>query len=230
MPQFYDLTHGFDEDTYHPFGFAHFENIQMFASHGCRHAIVTMSLHFGTHMDAPWHMVEKGRRLDGIDVRDLIGDAVVVDLSATCGPDKGGPREISLDHLKRALSAGGLEIRKRDALIVHTGWAPLFKSEPTRYYQEYRTLEPAAARWLVESGARLFGIDAPDVDLPECYRDVPFAPTNHRTLLGSDVYVVENVGGEILKVLGRRVLLIPANLKLGGEYASGAPVRLLAQG
>ncbi len=228
MPDFYDLTHGFDEDTYHPFGFAHFRNIQMFASHGCRHAIVTMSLHFGTHMDAPWHMTEKGRRLDAIRIGELIGDAVVVDLSAKYGPAQGGPREISLPDLQAALSSGRLELRKGDALVVYTGWAPLFKSEPYRYYQQYRTLSLEAARWVVAAGARLFGIDAPDVDLQEQYRDVPFAPANHRALLGSDTFIIENVGGEVARILGERVLLIPAPLRLEGEYASGAPVRLLA--
>jgi hypothetical protein len=30
------------------------------------------------------------------------------------------------------------------------------------------------------------------------------------------------------KLLGKRVDLLPAPMKLGGEYASGAPTRLLA--
>ncbi len=230
MQELYDLTHPFDEDTYHPFGFAHFRNIQMFASHGCRHAVVTMSLHFGTHMDAPWHMVEKGRRLDAIPIRELVGEAVVVDLSGEYGPTKGGPQEISLEDLTRALARAHQEPKRGDALIVYTGWAPLFKAEPYRYYRQYRTLRPEAGEWLVQAGIRLFGIDAPDVDLPECYQEVPFAPRNHLTLLGNNTCIIENVGGEVTSVLDRRILLIPAPLKLAGEYASGAPVRLLASG
>jgi kynurenine formamidase len=29
-----------------------------------------MSLHFATHLDAPWHMVADGKRLDQIDLRN----------------------------------------------------------------------------------------------------------------------------------------------------------------
>ncbi len=228
MEKFYDLSHVCDENTYHPYGFAHFRNIQMFPSHGCRHAFVTMSLHFGTHMDAPWHMMEAGKRLDAIPVEELIGDAVVVDLSERYGPTLGETGPIKLTDLQEALSTHSLQLRRGDALVIHTGWNSLFESDPQRYYRDYRTLDPEACRWLVSSGIRLFGIDAPDVDPPSEYAEVPFAPTNHRILLGNEIYIVENVGGAVAQLRDRRVLLIPAPLNLGGEYASGAPVRLLA--
>ena len=77
-------------------------------------------------------------------------------------------------------------------------------------------------------GVRLFGIDAPDLDPPGSYTNQPFSPGNHRMLLGSNVYIIENLGGQVASLLGRRVLLIPAPMKVGGEYASGAPVRLVA--
>src|SRR5271157_142460 len=101
MQIYYDLSHQIDEDTYHPYGFPSFHNIQMFASHGCRHAVVTMSLHFATHMDAPWHMIETGKRLDAIRIQELVGEAVVVDLSGDYGPSKPKSREISRADLER---------------------------------------------------------------------------------------------------------------------------------
>ena len=228
MKGYFDLSHVCDENTYHPFGFAYFRNIQMFPSHGCRHAVVTMSLHFGTHMDAPWHMVEKGKRLDAITIEELVGEAVVVDLSAKYGPDAGNAGAIALDDLQKALSSHSLSVKPGDALIIYTGWKPLFASDPQRYYREYRTLKQETALWLVNSGIRLFGIDAPDVDPPEEYAVVPFVPKIHHLLLEKEIYIIENVGGEVAELLNERVLLIPAPLKFGGEYASGAPVRLLA--
>jgi arylformamidase len=228
VKEFFDLSHEFDENTYHPFGFPRFQNIQMYPSHGCRHALVTMSLHFATHMDAPWHMVEAGKRLDEISIAELIGDALIVDVSDTHAPDRGDSGEISLADIQRSLSAHRNDLRKGDALLIHTGWSALYKSDPSRYYAGYPTLSPAACEWAVKTGVRLFGIDAPDVDPPESYLEKPFHPTNHRLLLGNDVYVIENIGGEIDALLHQRVLLIPAPMKLGGEYASGAPVRLLA--
>jgi len=200
----------------------------MYPSHGCRHAIVTMSLHFATHMDAPWHMVETGKRLDEIRIAELIGEAVIVDVSDTHGPARGDAGEISLEEVQRALSSHGNTVRGGDALVVHTGWSALYASDPSRYYAGYHTLSPAACDWAVKTGIRLLGIDAPDVDPPKSYQVMPFTPANHRMLLGHDVYVIENVGGEVAALVNERVLLIPAPMKLGGEYASGAPVRLLA--
>jgi len=228
MKGFFDLSHLFDENTYHPFGFAHFRNMQMFPSHGCRHAIVTMSLHFGTHMDAPWHMVEKGKRLDAIAIEELVGEAIVVDLSAKYGPTNRDTGSMALVDLQQALSSHSLDLRRGDALLIYTGWKSLFQSDPQRYYREYRTMNIDMCQWLVNAGIRLFGIDAPDVDPPEEYAVVPFIPTNHHLLLEKEIYIIENVGGEVTELLNERVLLIPAPMKLGGEYASGAPLRLLA--
>ncbi len=226
--KFYDLSHGFDENTYHPFGFAHFQNIQMFPSHGCRHAIVTMSLHFATHMDAPWHMVQAGKRMDGIALTELIGEAVITDVSQTYAPEKGSSREISRDDIQRSLSSHRAEIRRGDALLVHTGWTSLFTTDPARYYGGYPTPSLELCEWLVKAGVRLFGIDAPDLDPPGAYTSQPFSPSNHRMLLGNNVYILENLGGQVASLLNQRVLLIPAPLAVGGEYASGAPVRLVA--
>ena len=228
MKKLYDLSHVFDENTYHPMGFPVFKNVQMFPSHGCRHAMVTMSLHFATHMDAPWHMVEDGKRLDQIDIRELCGEAVVLDVSDKYSPEKATLKGVSKADLEAAAKAAGLEIKAGDAVIVYTGWEKLYKSNPSRYYDSYCTLSYEAAAWLVEKKARLIGLDVPDADLPASYIKAPFEPRNHRAILGAGVYVIENVGGEIRQLLNKRIDLLPAPMKFGGEYASGAPIRLLA--
>lgn len=229
MASYYDLSYGFDEDCFHPFGFPSFRNVQHFASHGCRHAYATFSLHTATHIDAPWHMVKEGKRLDEIPLQELIGDALVVDLSGHYGPESPPSRGISREHLEDRLKKKNLSLKTGDALIVYTGRAPLFLQEPSRYYEEYCTLDAEAAAWTAEKGVRLIGIDAPDIDLRSEYTEQPFRAGNHRFLLGKGIYIIENVGGEITEVLDRRIELIPAPLKVQGEFASGAPVRLIGR-
>ncbi|WP_319559229.1 cyclase family protein [Marispirochaeta sp.] len=226
---YYDLSCGFDEDCFHPFGFPHFRNVQHFASHGCRHACATFSLHTATHIDAPWHMVKDGKRLDEIPLQELIGDALVVDLSENYGPETPPARGISREHLEDRLKKKNLSLKAGDALIVYTGRASLFVHDPSRYYDEYCTLDAGAAAWAAEKGVRLIGIDAPDIDLRSEYTEQPFRAGNHRFLLGKGIYIIENVGGEITEVLDRRIELIPAPLKVQGEFASGAPVRLIGR-
>lgn len=229
MAGYYDLSYGFDEDCFHPFGFPSFRNVQHFASHGCRHAYATFSLHTATHIDAPWHMVRDGMRLDQVPLQELIGGAVVLDLSTHYGPGTPPSRGISREHIQERLERNKLSLETGDALIVYTGRAPLFISDPSRYYREYCTLNAEAAAWVAEKGVRLIGIDAPDIDLRSEYTEQPFRAGNHRLLLGKGIYIVENVGGEITEVLDRRIELIPAPLKVQGEYASGAPVRLIGR-
>lgn len=229
MKTYYDLSYGFDEDSFHPFGFPSFRNIQMFPSHGVRHAYVTLSLHTATHMDAPWHMVENGRRMDEIPVQELIGDAVVIDVSEYYRPENATAAGVALEHIESRLREKGLDVKEGDALVVYMGWARIFQSDPSHYYGHYCTLSYEAAQWVRHKKLRLVAIDAPDIDLPSEYTEQPFRATNHRLLLGNGIYIIENLGGEVEKVLDQRVELIPAPLKVGGGYASGAPVRLLAR-
>lgn len=229
MKQNYDLSFGFDENSFHPFGFPSFRNVQMYPSHGVRHAYVTFSLHTATHMDAPWHMVEDGKRLDEITLQELIGDATVLDLSDEYGPHKAGATGIQRAHIEARLSETGLSVQTGDALVLYTGWAKIFHTAPSRYYEKYCTLSYDAAKWVSEKKLRLIAIDAPDIDLRSEYTEAPFRATNHRHLLGNGIYIIENVGGEIEEVLDKRIELIPAPLKVGGDYASGAPVRLIGR-
>jgi len=224
----YDLSHVLDQNTYHPFGGASFRNVQMFASHGCRHAYITMSLHFGTHMDAPWHMVEEGKRLDQIQIEELVGEAVVVDLSHLYGPEKRKLTPIKKEDLQKALNNQGTTLKPGDGILIYTGWMDLFHTDPIQYFQEYCTLGPEACNWLMDQGVRLIGLDVSDIDMPDAYKAAPFKPVNHRKVLGAGIYVIENIGGALPTLVGKRIFLIPAPLNLGGEYASGAPIRLLA--
>jgi arylformamidase len=228
MKKLYDLTHVLDQNTYHPFGSAYFRNEQTWGAKHCRHAYITMSLHFGTHMDAPWHMLENGKTLDAISIQELAGPAVAIDVSDKYSPDKAELEGISLEAVKESLAAAGNTIQKGDAVIVYTGWKKLFYSDPVRYFESYSTMSHEACKWLLDQGVRLIALDVSDIDLPKQYATAPFDPINHKLVLERGVYVIENVGGEIETVLGRRIYLLPAPLNLGGEYASGAPIRLIA--
>jgi arylformamidase len=229
MSTYYDLSHPFDENSYHPFGFPSFVNKQHFVSHGCRHAIGTFSLHTSTHIDAPYHMVEDGKRLEEMDLKELIGSAVIVDLSQFYGIETPPSRGVEGEYLEKGLSLANLEVKEGDALILYLGRSNQYLTDTYRYYSDYSTLSFELCQWIAQHKVRLVGLDAPDVDLQQEYLSPPFAPVNHRYLLSRNIYIIENIGGEVEKLLGKRVELIPAPLKIKGEYASGAPVRLLAR-
>ena len=61
-----------------------------------------MSLHTGTHVDAPAHFASGGATLDALPASALVGSAVVVDLSKVTGTT----RQTLDDALKQATAAG----------------------------------------------------------------------------------------------------------------------------
>src|SRR4051812_42336973 len=51
-------------------------------SHSIRVTNLEMGSHTGTHIDAPWHFIEEGRRLRQIPLETLVGPATVFEIDA----------------------------------------------------------------------------------------------------------------------------------------------------
>jgi arylformamidase len=224
----YDFTHRITEETYHPSGFPFFQAYENYKTHGCRDARVTISLHFGTHLDAPWHFVENGKRLDDFHIKNLMGSAIVIDLSNKYGPEVAKSNPITIEDLENKLKEVNLEVRERDMVIINTGWHKIFFSEPLRYYRDYCSLSAEAGAWLASKKVNLVGLDTCDADEYRYYEVTPSLPPNHtKNFLPNDIFIIENVGGEIDLVLNKRIYLIVAPLNLGGFFAASSPIRLI---
>jgi kynurenine formamidase len=228
----FDLSHRITEETYHPSGFPSFQTYETIAAQGCRSARMTLSLHFATHLDAPWHFVQDGRRLDEFAIADFLGEAVVLDVSGEYGPERSKSRPVQPEDLEEAAKRAGLQVNEGDMVLIHTGWHHLYHQDPLRYYRDYCTLSGAAGAWLASRKVRLVGVDACDVDEHKFFEVTPpFQPPNHsQNFLPNDIFIIENVGGQIDQVLNRRVDLIVAPLNLAGFYAASSPIRLIALG
>lgn len=164
---------------------------------------VTMGVHTGTHVDAPWHFGEGTRTAEALPLEQLVTRARVVDLT---GVERAIGRRDLEPHLAGATAivcktrnSGSLErLEPFDTAFVH--------------------LDPGAADCLVEHGIRTVGVDYLSV---EGFR-VPNAPVHHR-LLGAGVCVIE--GLDLSHVAPGDYLLVVLPLKLAG--ADGAPARAI---
>jgi kynurenine formamidase len=224
----YDFTHRITEETYHPSGFPFFQAYENYKTQGCRSARLTMSLHFGTHLDAPWHFAENGKRLDDFHIKNLMGSAIVIDISDKYGPEVAKSNPITIENLENKLTEVNLEVKERDMVIINTGWHKIFSSEPLRYYSDYCTLSAEAGAWLASKKVNLVGLDVCDVDEHRYFKEPPFLPPNHaKNFLPNNIFIIENVGGEIDMVLNKRIYLIVAPLNLGGFFAASSPIRLI---
>ena len=173
---------------------------------------MTMSSHTGTHIDLPRHLIAGSRTLDDFEVGDFVGSAIVLDVR------REGAVELSADELESA------DIRSGDFVLLYFGYASRFGSDEYRTVHPYLTNE--AAQFLVDRGVRMVGFDLQTPDRPSSLREPDFTFPAHQILLGAGCLILENLGPALAQLVGQRVILAAAPLRLPG--ADGSPVRPIA--
>lgn len=164
---------------------------------------IRMSLHTGTHVDAPWHFGEGDRTVEAIPLNQLVIGARVLDLT----------------HVEQAISRSDLEGQLEGvqaALFKTTNSGTLEALQP--FNRDFVHLDESAADYLVEQHMLTVGVDYLSV---ESYH-ADQAPVHHR-LLGANIFIVE--GLDLTPVTPRDYLLIVLPLKIEG--ADGAPARAI---
>jgi kynurenine formamidase len=160
---------------------------------------IDMIANTGTYVDSPFH-----RYADGIDLSELplssLADLPVRILrqpdASTSGTD--------VDAVAALGDVAGC------AVLVHTGWDRHWRTD--QYFENHPFLTEAAARWLVEAGAALVGIDSLNIDSTrDGTRPV------HSTLLASDIPIVEHLANlGYVKVKGMGTFPVRAYVTLSG--------------
>lgn len=226
-----DLTHDFDSST------IYWPNAQSFewkkeawgmAAGGYWYtaAHYAASEHGGTHLDSPIHFGEGKATVDQLPVAQLVGPAVVIDISAACANDA--------DYRLRVEDIAAWEkqhgtIPAGTIVLVRTGWGK-FWPEKKKYLGDDtpgRTTElhfpgiaREAAELLVARGVDGVGIDTASMDYGPS-RDFP----THRVLAAANIYGLENVANlEKLPATGATLIALPMKIKGG----TGAPARIIA--
>ena len=186
-----------------------FEPLHELERDGVRNTIMRMSIHTGTHIDAPSHFVADGASIDQIPIDRFRRPAVRLDLTSA-KPDAA----IGLDQLRTAGFDPG---EARDAIVLlATGWSDqAYRSE--RLYGDNPFLGRDAAEAIAAARPSLLGLDfAVDERKPW---------PNHSILLGEEVLLLENLMGlPHLPRDGFEVTAFP--LRLEGE--NGGPTRVVA--
>jgi arylformamidase len=168
---------------------------------------VSMSLHTGTHVDAPLHYLAEGDSLDALPVDALMGWARVLNF--------GQGRPIRATDLE---SAG---IRSGERILLKTAVEDALEEiDPQEggFRADLAAVAPDAARYLAASSVRAVGIDALSIG--------PFGgegDETHRILLGAGIWVME--GLDLRGVPAGEYELICLPLRVAG--ADGAPARAL---
>lgn len=183
--------------------------------------------HGGTHLDAPIHFSENGRTADQIPLGQLIGPAVVIDVSAKV--------KSNADYRMTARDVRDFEkthgtIKPGTIVLLRTDWSKRWPNKkaylgddtPGRTTQlHFPSFGVDAAKLLVEErkvGA--LGLDTPSID---------YGPSKdfmvHRVVYGANIPGFENLTSlDQLPPTGAIVIALPMKI----ENGSGAPLRAVA--
>ena len=163
---------------------------------------ISMGIHTGTHVDAPYHFLPDGKRIDELPLDKFIGPARVCLIQ--------NPKEISEKELKKIDLTGCQRLLfKTDNSL--TSW------EDENFSENYIALSQSGAEYLAEKGVSLIGVDYLSVE--------PFhsGGSVHTTLLNKEIALLE--GLNLKDVPEGDYFLFSAPLKIRG--AEGSPVRAI---
>lgn len=163
---------------------------------------LVMGTHTGTHVDAPKHFFDDAAAVDRLALDLLIGRARVVDL-----PRRGG---ITAGDL----AAAGL--REDLRVLLRTPNSALWNG--AAFKADYTYLTEDGARYLVDQGVKVVGIDYLSV---EQFKK-PGAPA-HRALLSEGVVIIEGLNLSDAEAGMYEMYCLP--LRIAG--ADGAPARVV---
>lgn len=162
---------------------------------------VTMSVHSGTHVDAPLHFIEDGAAVDALPLEVFMGPALVHAVDAE--------RHITEEHV-HAIDLGGAT-----RVLFKTRNSHLLRKP--EFDPDFVAFSVDAARALVARGVRLVGLDY--LSVAHADEQVPV----HRAFLDHGVVLLEGV--DLSEIAPGRYELICFPLRLHG--LDGAPCRAL---
>ncbi|MBP3965307.1 arylformamidase [Paenibacillus lignilyticus] len=159
---------------------------------------IVMSIHTGTHVDAPFHFDNEGKRVSDLDLDLYMGQARVIHLP--------NPGSIGVQELT------GVQLDGVTRLLIRTdAW-----KDRHVFPQSIPPIEPELAAYLAGYGVRLIGLDLPSVD-PLDSKELPA----HHELAGYGIHILEGLVLDHVEPGDYELIALPLPL----TEADGSPVR-----
>lgn len=163
---------------------------------------ITTTMHVGTHIDAPFHMIENGKKHFEFSLDRFCGKAKLVDAR--------NKSEISASLLKN------ITLQKDDVVLVLTGH---YKSwgQPN-YFKNFPVITEDFALALIKAEVKILGLDTPS---PE---EAPYSI--HKLLFKNNILIIENLTNleQLINYKNFEVYAFPPKFE-----TDSSPVRVVAK-
>jgi len=173
--------------------------------------LLFLSSHTGTHLDAPYHFLEKGAKIHEISLKKLVSNAVLIKSR------KKSNESVTKTDIQKFEKKHG-KIASFSSVIFYTGWQRNLQKK--YYFTKNPGLSVSAAKYLASKKISLVGIDSPSIDLGT---DSKFSV--HQIFSKKGILIVENLAN-LEKIKSSKFHLVVLPLKL--KNATGSPVRAIA--
>jgi arylformamidase len=160
---------------------------------------ITMSVHCGTHADAPYHYDEAGAKIAAVDLDVFVGPCRVIDaqgLGALCLPT----------NVERYLK----NTPPRVLLRLSAG------QNSNQWNENFRALSPDTVQLLADHGVKLVGVDTASVD-PSTSKFLPA----HMVCKCNNIIILENLLLDHIEPGDYELMALPLKF----ENLDASPVR-----
>jgi kynurenine formamidase len=205
-----------------------------------RVSIFSGAMHIGTHCDSPLHEKENGWGAGEIPLEKCYGTGVVVDFRYM----KKWHR-ITAEDFEKATP----KIEEGDIVVCNTGWHHYWWKKAYVYHNHYPGLVPSGVEWLIKKKVKAVAGTWGALDHPLAYwpvqrdykwrydeyvaetgkdpaEDFPEYEPCHRLLCTNEIVAIENAGGDIDLVTGKRCTISAFFFRM--ERSQGHWTRLVA--
>ncbi|HEY2382592.1 MAG TPA: cyclase family protein [Terriglobia bacterium] len=163
---------------------------------------IEMGSHTGTHVDAPFHMIDGAKRLSDFPLDVFIGPATVFEIPSARSVGRAELEPFKWDGVERVL------LKTENSKHWQDG----------RFYEDFVYLEPDGAQFLADRGIRLAGIDYLSID-----KFKSESHPSHFVLLKKDIIILEGLNLNAVPAGRYQMVALPLNL----QGSDGAPARVI---
>ncbi len=156
-----------------------------------------ISMHAGTHIDAPMHLTESREYISEVPLDSFIGDGCVLDV-----------RNQPVIQMKAEYEA---IVKEKSIVLLCTGQDRFYGR--MEYYEEHPVMGLEFCEFLLKKKVKMIGMDMPS---PDRY---PFPV--HKLFLKNRIYIIENLTNldKLLAMESFEIMAFPLKIKADGSMA-----------